>query len=51
MLYAEGRKGGGSEAELGAEPSLESLQTAERDELRHVGFAPEGGEHSREVGG
>ncbi|MEJ7567987.1 MAG: hypothetical protein WKF41_06950 [Gaiellaceae bacterium] len=33
------------------ERSLECLEAAEGEELRHVGFAAEGGEHSCEVGG
>ena len=40
-----------SEAELGTERLLEPLEAAEGDQLRHVGFAAEGGEHAREVGG
>ena len=45
------RGSSGSEAEFGTEASLESLEAAEGEQFRHVGFAAEGGEHAREVGG
>src|SRR5215210_3774431 len=41
----------GSEAEFGVDAPLKSLEAAERQELRHVGFAAEVRKHPGEVGG
>jgi hypothetical protein len=40
-----------SEQELATDPLFERLEAPKGDELRHVRFASEGGEHAREVGG